>query len=167
MGSHFSVINDTDKTVWVTHGTNLGVLTIAVNTLRALATLSAVIPGYGTAASAITMAVSAAVDQVGRCCVPRPGIPRHHAALHEIEAVLMQAGMRKRPPGQTFTSDPLCLSLVQQAEVAIVEKNEYGGLTITTGHFTVWSGATHESNQMYRMSDHIHSLEGKETINIP
>ncbi|TFK49847.1 hypothetical protein OE88DRAFT_1662536 [Heliocybe sulcata] len=191
MGSYFSVINDSEDTVWITYGVNQNALKITATVLTGVGALAAAVPTsgaavaalpvYGASLAAISRAphIRMAASYVAKSAMTltgavgyldqrssRPQIPRRHAALHEIEALLTQAGMRRLSPGETFTSGKLSLSLIQQAEVVIVQKNERGGLTITTGHFTVWTGPTHDSNQSYKISDRLYCLEDRDTINI-
>ncbi|TFK49846.1 hypothetical protein OE88DRAFT_1662535 [Heliocybe sulcata] len=157
MGSHFSVVNDTDEVVWITHGVNTAVLQQSVEILRATAAAGASVPI--PALGVIATGLSTFLEKIQSAA---PDIPRRQLNLKDVEAILTGTGMRRLAPGETFTSDKLALSLIQQAEVAIVKSNNGEGLTVRTGHFTVWSGQTDNSNQTYKMSDHLNSLEGQE-----
>lgn len=61
------------------------------------------------------------------------------------------------PYGKDFkyVSEKLSLSLVHQANVVAVKKNGDGTLTVYSGSFTTWSGATDGSTKTYNLSDHL------------
>lgn len=57
--------------------------------------------------------------------------------------------------GTSYISEKLSLSLVHQANVVAVKNNGDGTLTVYSGSFTVWSGATDGSTKTYKLSSHL------------
>ena len=60
--------------------------------------------------------------------------------------------------GAKYVSEKLTLSLVHQANVVAVKKNGDGTMTVYSGSFTVWSGATDKSTKTYYLSHYLSKL---------
>ncbi|KAJ7201768.1 hypothetical protein B0H12DRAFT_1287486 [Mycena haematopus] len=162
MGSYTSVMNDTTSTLYIKYAANhVGLKVVAIIT-AVLGVIAAVVTG-GIAFIAVSAPVVAAGIGLGTAGtvvgVGAGGLSLAALISAAIDISAKSGGYHAVPPGGTYRSEKLSLSLVHQADVKLTAKVNDTALNMWSGSFTVFSGPTADSTKNYFVSQQLSKLD--------